>query len=76
MTKPLFKFLVLFVLNGFALFGAVIGLYFFLAQYHLNAWLHLLIVLFVGTLWAVKSMGYFRDEFAKLIGGEISKLKK
>ncbi len=61
-------FLFKFALNGFALFGSVIGLYFFLPQYHLNPLLHLLIVLVIGGTWAVKSLVYFRDEFGAIVG--------
>jgi len=61
------KFLLTFAVNGFALFGAVIGLYFFLEQYRLNPILHLFIVLAIGAVWGIKSMLYFRDEFARIV---------
>jgi|GEM_PF-4959565 hypothetical protein len=76
MTGTFFTLVAKFALNGFALFGSVIGLYFFLAQYHLNLWFHLFIVLIVGATWAVRSLLYFWDEFAKIINGRMPGTKK
>lgn len=75
-SKWMTKFFFTFALNGFALFGSVIGLYFFLSQYHLNPYLHLLVVLVVGAIWGVKSLLYFREEFARIVSERLSENKK
>ena len=67
------KFLLTFAVNGFALFGSVIGLYFFLEQYHLNPILQLLIVLVIGAVWGIKSMLYFLDELARIVAEQVRK---
>ena len=59
--------LVKFALNGFALFGSIIALYFQLSRMlPERPYLTLIIVGVLAAVWGLESMIYFRNAFSKL----------
>ncbi len=68
MNGALLRFLFKFAVNGLALFGSAIGLYFFLRQtFPLHPWFVLLLTASGTLLWGVKSLLYFRNELARIV---------
>ncbi|MEK7169876.1 MAG: hypothetical protein AAB767_01140 [Patescibacteria group bacterium] len=68
MNGALLRLLFKIAVNGLALFGSAIGLYFSLKQtFPLHPWFILLLTAIGALLWGVKSMLYFRNELARIV---------